>query len=146
MTNPAHPGSGAGAGPKGRGIRVLISMIGLDSHTTGAEVVSMLLRDHGFEVVYLGTNQTPAMIVHAALEEDVDVIGISAHASNFALIEELVELARRSDLGDVPVVVGGNVPPRQTRELLAKGVQRVFPPGSLGDAIIDYLAGLKRSR
>jgi methylmalonyl-CoA mutase, C-terminal domain len=144
MTVSIRSGGDSAAAPAGRGVRVLISMIGLDSHTTGAEVVSMLLRDHGFEVVYLGTNQTPGMIVHAALEEDVDVIGISAHASNFVLIEELLDLARRNDLGDVPVVVGGNVPPRQMRELLAKGVARVFPPGSPAGTIVDYLAGLRR--
>ena len=70
---------------KGRPIKVIVSMIGLDSHTTGGEVVARLLLDAGFEVVYLGTNQTPAMIVNAALEEDADVIGISSHASNFKI-------------------------------------------------------------
>lgn len=136
--------SPSAAAAKGRGIKVIISMIGLDSHTTGAEVVASLLRDNGFEVVYLGTNQTPAKIVNAAIQEDVDVIGISAHASNFVLIEELLDLLDKHELKDVPVVCGGNIPPRQSRELLAKGIARIFPPGSPGDAIVDYLAGLKR--
>lgn len=119
-------------------------MIGLDSHTTGAEVVATLLRDAGFEVVYLGTNQTPAMIVNAAIQEDADVIGISLHASNFALIEDLMSLIDKHELTDVPVVCGGNIPPRQIEQLLARGVARVFPPGSSGDAIVEYLAGQAR--
>ena len=117
-------------------------MIGLDSHTTGAEVVATLLRDAGFEVLYLGTNQAPATIVNAALEEDVDVIGISSHASNFVLIEELMGLLEKHELTDVPVVVGGNIPPRQIEKMLARGVAKVFPPGTPGDAIVDFFAGL----
>ena len=123
---------------------MLISMIGLDSHTTGAEVVATLLRESGFEVVYLGTNQTPAMIVNAAIDEDVDVIGISSHASNFALIDELMDLLAARRLTDVPVICGGNVPPKQIEKLHARGVAKVFPPGSSGDAIVEFLAGLAR--
>ena len=131
---------------EGRGIKVIVSMIGLDSHTTGAEVVASLLRDAGFEVVYLGTNQTPAMIVNAALEEDADVIGISLHASNFALIEELMRLVEEQGLTDVPVVCGGNIPPKQLEKLLALGVAKIFLPGTPGDAIVEYLAGRGRRR
>jgi methylmalonyl-CoA mutase C-terminal domain/subunit len=131
---------------KGRGIKVIVSMIGLDSHTTGAEVVATLLRDAGFEVVYLGTNQTPAMIVNAALEEDADVIGISSHASNFTLIEELMRLVEKQGLTDVPVVCGGNIPPKQVEKLLALGAAKIFLPGSPGDAIVEYLAGRGRRR
>ena len=127
-----------------RGIKVIVSMIGLDSHTTGAEVVATLLRDAGFEVVYLGVNQTPAMIVNAAIEEDVDVIGVSSHASNFALIGELMDLVRKNGLTDVPVVCGGNIPPHQIDKLAAWGVAKVFPPGSSGDAIVEYLAAQGR--
>ena len=131
---------------QGKGIKMLVSMIGLDSHTTGAEVVATLLRDAGFEVVYLGVNQTPQMIVNAAIQEDVDVIGISSHASNFTVIEDLMDLVAENDLRDVPVVCGGNVPPNQIEKLLAKGVARVFTPGSSGDAIIDYMATQGRER
>ena len=130
----------------GRRLRVIVSMIGLDSHTTGAEVVAVLLRDAGFEVVYLGTNQTPAMIVNAALEEDADVIGISSHASNFTLIEELMRLVEERGLIDVPVVCGGNIPPKQVEKLRALGVAKIFLPGSPGDAIVEYLAGRQRRR
>ena len=128
----------------GRGIKVIVSMIGLDSHTTGAEVVVTLLRDAGFEVVYLGVNQTPAMIVNAAIEEDVDVVGISSHASNFSLIEELMSLVRQNGLADVAVVCGGNIPPNQIGKLAALGVTKVFPPGTPGDAIVEYMAGQGR--
>ena len=85
-------------------------MIGLDGHTTGAEIVTTILRDAGIEVVYLGVNQTPEMIVRAAVQEDVDAVGISSHASNFDQIVEVVELLRANDLSDVPVVCGGNIP------------------------------------
>ena len=121
-------------------------MIGLDSHTTGAEVVATLLRDAGFEVVYLGTNQTPAMIANAALEEDADVIGISSHASNFTLIEELMREVKAQGLTDVAVGCGGNIPPKQVEKLLALGVAKIFLPGSPGDAIVEYLAGRERRR
>lgn len=129
---------------KGQGIKVIVSMIGLDGHTTGGEVVSMILRDAGFEVVYLGVNQTPKMIVDAAIQEDVDAIGISSHASNYPQIEELMDLVRTYDLGDVPVVCGGNIPPRQIDQLLAKGVAKVFTPGSSADEIVDYLSAHAR--
>lgn len=119
-------------------------MIGLDSHTTGAEVVATLLRDAGLEVVYLGTNQTPAMIVDAAIQEDADVIGISLHASNFALVDDLMSLIEKHELTDVPVVCGGHIPPRQIERLLARGVAKVFPPGSSGDTIIESLSALAR--
>ena len=125
-----------------KGIKIIVSMIGMDSHTTGAEVVATFLRDGGHEVVYLGVNQTPGMIVNAALQEDVDAIGISSHASNFALIEDLMDLVAEKHLGDVPVICGGHVPPGQVERLLAKGVAKIFPPGSSGDAILEYLETL----
>ena len=129
---------------KGNGLKVIVSMIGLDGHTTGGEVVSMILRDAGFEVVYLGVNQTPEMIVEAAIQEDVDAIGISSHASNYPQIERLVQLMRERGLGDVPVICGGNIPPQQIARLLASGVARVFTPGSGADEIVDYLAANAR--
>ena len=127
-------------------IRVLIAKPGLDGHDRGAKVLAHAMREAGMEVVYSGLRQTPAMIVNAALHEDVDLIGISSHASNFALIEDLMELVEESDLADVPVVVGGHIPPRQIESLLARGVARIFPPGSQGEAIVDYLAANARGR
>jgi methylmalonyl-CoA mutase, C-terminal domain len=129
---------------KGNGIKVIVSMIGLDGHTTGGEVVSMLLRDAGFDVVYLGVNQTPEMIVEAAIQEDVDAIGISSHASNYSQIEELMDLVKKNDLDDVLVVCGGNIPKRQIERLTAKGVAKVFTPGTAGSEIVDYLLGNAR--
>lgn len=123
----------------GRKIKVIITMIGLDGHTTGAEVISRVLRDAGIEVVYLGVNQTPAMVVNAAIQEDVDLIGISAHASNYSLIEEVVALLRNNGIHDVPVVVGGNVPRHTAVDLKAKGIAEVFAPGATGDAVIRYV-------
>lgn len=128
----------------GNGIKVIVSMIGLDGHTTGGEVVAMLLRDAGFEVVYLGVNQTPRMIVEAAIQEDVDAIGISSHASNYSLIEELMDLVRSNDLSDVLVVCGGNIPRQQIDKLTAKGVAKVFTPGSASGDIIEYLVSNTR--
>lgn len=124
----------------GNGIKVIVSMIGLDGHTTGGEVVSMLLRDAGFEVVYLGVNQTPQMIIDAAIQEDVDVIGISSHASNYSQIEELVDLAKANGLDDMLIVVGGNIPREPAAQLLAKGVHKIFLPGTSGASIVEYLA------
>lgn len=124
---------------KGNGLKVIVSMIGLDGHTTGGEVVAMLLRDAGFEVVYLGVNQTPQTIVDAAIQEDVDAIGISSHAANYSLIEELMDLVRANDLDDVLVVCGGNIPKQQIQKLTAKGVAKVFTPGAASDDIVDYL-------
>ena len=129
----------------GNGIKVIVTMIGLDGHTTGGEVVSMILRDAGFEVVYLGVNQTPQMIIDAAIQEDVDVIGISSHASNYGQIEELVDLARANELDDMLIVVGGNIPREPAAQLLAKGVHKIFLPGSNGAAIVEYLSTNARS-
>jgi methylmalonyl-CoA mutase C-terminal domain/subunit len=129
---------------KGNGIKVIVTMIGLDGHTTGGEVVSMILRDAGFDVVYLGVNQTPAMIVEAAMQEDVDAIGISSHASNYSQIEEVMDLVKKNNLEDVLVVCGGNIPKRQIELLLAKGVAKIFTPGSAGGEIVDYLVANTR--
>lgn len=127
-------------------IKVIITMIGLDGHTTGAEVISRVLRDAGMEIVYLGVNQTPAMIVNAAIQEDVDMIGISAHASNYSLIEEVVALLQKEDIHDVPVVVGGNVPRHTIINLKSKGVSEVFAPGASADDIIRYIRANARGR
>ena len=129
---------------KGNGLKVTVSMIGLDGHTTGGEVVSMLLRDAGFEVVYLGVNQTPQTIVEAAIQEDLDAIGISFHAANYSLIEELMDLVRANDLDDVLVVCGGNIPKQQVAKLIDRGVAKVFTPGSGSDDIIEYLVSNAR--
>ena len=128
----------------GNGIKVIVSMIGLDGHTTGGEVVSMILRDAGIEVVYLGCNQTPEMIVQAVIQEDVDAIGISSHASNYGQIELLLDMLREQDMADVPVICGGNIPKRQIRQLKEKGVAEVFTPGSSSETIVSYIVANTR--
>lgn len=127
-------------------LKVIVTMIGLDGHTTGGEVVSMILRDAGIEVVYLGVNQTPEMIARAALQEDVDAIGVSSHAANYSQIVELVQLLRARGMGDVPVICGGNVPRHTADELLAKGVASVVLPGASGQHIVDTVRSLARRR
>jgi methylmalonyl-CoA mutase, C-terminal domain len=129
----------------GRQIKVIVSMIGLDGHTTGGEVVSRILRDAGIEVVYLGVNQTPEMIVQAAIQEDVDVVGISSHAANYSQVDELIELLRANHLGDVLVICGGNIPRHQAERLKERGVAEIFPPGSSAEAIVGYIVSNARA-
>lgn len=127
-------------------IKVIVSMIGLDGHTTGGEVVTMILRDAGFEVVYLGVNQTPEMIVRAALHEDVDAIGISSHAANYGQIEELVRLLAARGMADVPVVCGGNIPQHTVQRLHAAGVAAVVLPGAASEQIVATMRAHARKR
>jgi methylmalonyl-CoA mutase C-terminal domain/subunit len=131
---------------KRQGIKVLISVIGLDGHSTGAEVVSRILMDAGMEVVYLGIYQTPEMIVRAALQEDVDVIGISSHASNYGQIVQMLELLKENDLEDICVICGGTIPKHHMRELKKKGVSEIFPPQSTSESIVNYIvSNVKRT-
>ena len=120
-------------------IKVLISVIGLDGHFTGAEVVCRILMDAGMEVVYLGINQTPEMIVQAAIQEDVDVIGISSHASNYGQIVDLLGLLKKNHLDDICVICGGTIPKHQVEELKKKGVSEIFPPQSTSESIVNYI-------
>ncbi|MBN2033937.1 MAG: cobalamin-dependent protein [Deltaproteobacteria bacterium] len=120
-------------------IKVLVSVIGLDGHSIGAEVVCRILMDAGMEVVYLGIYQTPEMIVRAAVQEDVDVIGISSHASNYGQIIELLELLKKNNLRDVCVICGGTIPNHQMDELKKKGVAEIFPPQSTSESIVNFI-------
>ena len=120
-------------------IKVLISVIGLDGHCTGAEVVCRILMDAGMEVVYLGIYQTPEMIVQAAIQEDVDVIGISSHASNYGMIVDLLGLLRENHLDDICVICGGTIPKHQVEELKKRGVSEIFPPQSTSESIVKYI-------
>jgi methylmalonyl-CoA mutase C-terminal domain/subunit len=123
----------------GTGIKVIVTMIGLDGHTTGAETVSMILRDAGIEVVYLGCNQTPEMIVDAAIQEDVDMIGISSHAANYDQVIQVVNLLRTKKIDDIPVVCGGNIPESRFETLKSKGIAKIFTPGSDSESIVGYI-------
>ena len=124
---------------KSKGIKVLISVIGLDGHSTGAEVVSGILMDAGMEVVYLGIYQTPEMIVQAAIQEDVDVIGISSHASNYNQIVDLLNLLKKNNLEHVCVICGGTIPKHRILELKKEGVSEIFPPQTTSESIVNFI-------
>jgi methylmalonyl-CoA mutase C-terminal domain/subunit len=119
-------------------IKVLVSVIGLDGHFTGAEVVSRFLMDAGMEVVYLGIYQTPEMIVSAAIQEHVDVIGISSHAANYEQINLLMDLMKKNNF-NVPVMCGGSIPPQDAEALIKKGVSKIFLPSSTSESIVNYI-------
>jgi methylmalonyl-CoA mutase C-terminal domain/subunit len=124
-------------------IKVLIAVMGLDQHEAGAYAVSRLLRDAGMEVVYLGCFNLPKTIVKAALEEDADVVGISAHSWEYLdYIDELLALLR-DEGADVPVVLGGSViTPGDARSMLERGVAAVFDSRSTPQAMIGAITRL----
>jgi methylmalonyl-CoA mutase C-terminal domain/subunit len=121
-------------------IRVLVAKAGLDGHDRGVKVIARALRDAGMEVVYTGLRQTPEMIVNAALQEDVQVIGLSIlSGAHRAIVPRVVELLREKRMDDVLVVVGGTIPDADAAELKKNGVAEVFQPGSSLDAIVDLI-------
>jgi len=122
-----------------RKIKVLITKVGLDGHDRGARVVSALLREAGMEVIYLGTYQTPEMIVKAAIEEDVDVIGLSyLSGEELAHTPKIVQLMKESNMNDVLLLIGGIFPKEEIPMLKEMGVDEVFM-GSLTPPIIEYI-------
>jgi methylmalonyl-CoA mutase C-terminal domain/subunit len=121
-------------------IRVLIAKPGLDGHDRGAKVVARALRDAGMEVIYTGLRQTPEMIVEAALQEDVDVIGLSIlSGAHMALVPRILELLGENGLDDVKVVMGGIIPDEDTPKLQEMGVSGVFGPGTTTDRIVEHI-------
>jgi methylmalonyl-CoA mutase C-terminal domain/subunit len=111
-------------------LRVLIAKPGLDGHDRGAKVVARGLRDEGFEVIYTGLHQTPEMVVTAALQEDVDVVGLSIlSGAHLPLVQAVQDLMKVRGL-DQPIFVGGIIPPEDAKSLLDSGVAAVFGPGS----------------
>lgn len=121
-------------------IRVLVAKPGLDGHDRGAKVVARALRDAGFEVIYTGIRQTPQMIAEAALQEDVDVVGLSIlSGAHLTLCPLVVELLQAQGQGDVPVLVGGIVPDEDVPKLLAAGIAAVFGPGTSSQDIIHFI-------
>ncbi|MCX8186844.1 MAG: cobalamin B12-binding domain-containing protein [Sulfolobales archaeon] len=120
-----------------RKVRVLIAKLGLDGHDRGAKVIARALRDAGFEVIYLGVHQTPEEVVKAAIEEDVSVIGISIlSGSHVELVQDLVKLLKEKGL-NIPVVVGGIIPPEDVSSLKSLGVYDVCGPGTLLKDIVE---------
>lgn len=120
--------------------RVLIGKPGLDGHDRGAKVTARALRDAGMEVIYTGLRQTPEMVVEAALQEDVDAIGLSIlSGAHMPLMGRIMELMAENDMNDVPVFVGGIIPDDDVDPLREMGVAAVFGPGtSLDDVIASF--------
>jgi methylmalonyl-CoA mutase C-terminal domain/subunit len=133
------PGPAPQAVPE-RPIRVLIAKPGLDGHDRGAKVVAAALRDAGMEVIYTGLHQTPEMIVAAAVQEDVDVVGLSilsgAHMTLFPRVRQLLDQAGRSD---VLLIGGGIIPQDDVERLEQRGVAKIFGPGSPTSEIVEFI-------
>jgi methylmalonyl-CoA mutase, C-terminal domain len=119
--------------------RVLVTKIGFDGHDRGSRVIAAHLRDAGMEVIYTPPWQEIPVVVKLALEEDIDVIGVSSLATDHLIVPKLMLALREAGLGEVGVVVGGIVPDEDEAELLASGVQRVFHPGSALDEIVEEI-------
>ena len=123
-------------------VRVLVSKVGLDGHDRGVKVVARMLRDGGFEVIYGGLRQTPDSIAETALQEDVDVVGLSMHSGgHLTLAPAVIDALRRREL-DVAVVVGGIVPQRDRQVLLDAGVAEVLTPGA---SEVEVVAAVSRA-
>ena len=123
-------------------IRVLVAKPGLDGHDRGAKVIARALRDAGMEVVYTGLRQTPEMIVNAALQEDVQVIGLSIlSGAHNAIVPRVMELLQQKKMTDVVVIVCGIVPDDDAAELKRQGVGAVFQPGSSLRNIVEFIRG-----
>ena len=121
-------------------IRVLIAKPGLDGHDRGAKVIARALRDAGMEVIYTGLRQTPEMIASAALQEDVDVIGLSIlSGAHNTLCARLMELLRAKGMTDVTVLIGGIIPEADIPALKKAGVAAIFLPGTTTQAIVDFI-------
>jgi len=121
-------------------IRVLVAKPGLDGHDRGAKVIARALRDAGMEVIYTGLRQTPEMIVNAALQEDVHVIGLSIlSGAHNAIVPRVMDLLKRNKMDDVLVVVGGIIPDHDVQELKNGGVAAIFQPGTSMDEIVKFI-------
>lgn len=121
-------------------VRVLVAKPGLDGHDRGAKVVARALRDAGFEVVYTGLHQTPQQIVEAAIQEDVQIIGLSIHSgAHMTLFPKVVELLAERDADDIVVFGGGIIPSNDIAELKHRGVAEIFTPGARTDEIIEWV-------
>jgi methylmalonyl-CoA mutase C-terminal domain/subunit len=135
-----RPAQAPVSGPSTRPIRVLVAKPGLDGHDRGAKVVAAALRDAGMEVVYTGLHQTPEMIAAAAVQEDVDVVGLSVlSGAHMTLIPKIQQLLAEQGRGDALLVVGGIIPAEDGEHLQAAGVAKLFGPGTSTKDIVDYI-------
>lgn len=131
----------------GRKIRILVAKPGLDGHDRGARVIARAYRDAGFEVVYTGLHQTPEQIVAAALQEDVDLIGLSAlSGAHMYLFKRVLELLKANKADDVMVIGGGIIPEKDIPELKKLGIKEIFLPGTSLDNIVEWVRNNVRPR
>ncbi len=129
--------------------KVLVSKLGLDGHDRGAKVVARALKDAGFDVIYTGIRQTPEQVVEAAIQEDVDVIGVSIlSGAHMTLMKRLMELLREYGAEDIPVFLGGTIPIPDIEPIKRMGVREVFLPGTSLKEIVEMVrqAGLERRK
>jgi methylmalonyl-CoA mutase C-terminal domain/subunit len=120
-------------------IRVLVAKPGLDGHDRGAKVVARALRDAGFEVIYTGLHQTPEQIVETAIQEDVDIIGLSClSGAHMTLFPKVIELLREKDAADIVVTGGGIIPDEDVPKLKAAGITEIFGPGTSLEEITEF--------
>ena len=130
-----------------RKIRVLVAKPGLDGHDRGAKIIARALRDAGMEVIYTGLRQTPEMIASAALQEDVDAVGISIlSGAHNTLCPRIVNLMRENGMDDTLILVGGIVPQEDIKTLKAIGVSEVFLPGTSTEDIVTFIRANVRSQ
>jgi methylmalonyl-CoA mutase, C-terminal domain len=125
-------------------IRVLIAKPGLDGHDRGAKIIARALRDAGMEVIYTGLRQTPEMIASAAVQEDVDVIGLSIlSGAHNTLVPQLLDLLKQKGMNDVTVLLGGTIPEADIAGLKKAGVSEIFLPGTSTQDIVDFVRARK---
>jgi methylmalonyl-CoA mutase, C-terminal domain len=125
-----------------RPLRVLVAKVGLDGHDRGARIIATALRDAGMEVIYTGLRQTPEMVVNAALQEDVDAIGISIlSGAHNTVFPKVIALMKEKGMNDVLLTGGGIIPEDDMKTLNEMGVGRLFPPGTTTTEIADYIKG-----
>jgi methylmalonyl-CoA mutase C-terminal domain/subunit len=123
-----------------RPIRVLVAKVGLDGHDRGAKVIASFLRDAGMEVIYTGLRQTPEMVVNAAMQEDVDAIGISIlSGAHMTVFPKVMALMKEKKMNDVLLTGGGIIPDEDMKELNKSGVGTLFPPGTDTSEIVNYI-------
>lgn len=123
-----------------RPIKVLVAKLGLNGHDRGAKVVARALRDSGMEVIYTGVRQTPEQVVETAIQEDVDVIGVSIlSGAHLSLMKKLIEILKKRGVEDIPVFLGGTIPLPDIPELEKIGVSKVFLPGTSLNEIIKHV-------
>lgn len=123
-----------------RPVRVLVAKVGLDGHDRGAKVIATALRDAGMEVIYTGLRQTPEMVVNAALQEDVDAIGISIlSGAHMTVFPKVIELMKEKQMNDVLLTGGGIIPGEDMEKLNALGVGKLFAPGTSTQDIAGYI-------